>query len=953
MVDHVGQQFGNYHLSSLLGEGSFAEVYLGEHRYLKTQAAIKVLATQLTNQNVEQFRSEAQTIAHLKHPHIVPVHDFGVEGKTPFLVMEYAPNGSLRKHFPEKTQLPLDLVVEYIRQIAEALHYAHSAKVIHRDIKPENMLIGDREQLLLSDFGIAVVAQTTGYQSTKDIAGTFRYMAPEQFAGHPHPASDQYALAVLVYEWLAGEPPFLGSVQEIVAKHLSAIPPSLRQKAPALPPGVEQVIMRALQKNPHQRFSNIKMFATALEQASALATQIPVSGRVVVPPPSSARRVVGPPALASYRGTMGLAAGWDNAKTVHMLNTPPLGTMHCAYDGHTGQVFDITWSLDGRHVASRSDDQIVHIWDSATGDQEHTLSYGGLSESRRVLVWSPNQEYLASFARAALPPALRRKLPLAASGTVSLSTGTEVVSLPTTTRPLTQQSVPPASGGIPAVEGAPSPKQPTVPAIKQQPTAPAIPPAPDESQTLVQMSLDGNSDTSKTVRKPRGRRTRQQTAEIVAPTIIESQEAPLEKPAEAERPALSPRATLKLPPDDDSLVQIWDAGNATEVLVYRGHVGGLYALDWAPEGQQIVSSGIDGTVQVWDAMTGETLGFYRGHPGVALVLAWSPDGSRIASAGDDGRIQVWSPASRTTNLTYEQHRGPVTELIWSPDGTRVASVGVDRTVRVWDASTGTTLAVYRGHVAGATSVVWSPESRRIASLGGDEVVRVWDANTGTTLVSYRGHQGPVLAVAWSANGKRLATGGSDHTVQLWDSANGGHRYIYRGHRGAVLTLAWSPEGMRLASAGTDQKVQVWQADGAFVPEHSKRPMIWENLRVAKALLHKRLYWVPMSAFPLIAADVLLCPLLTGFSLHSRPVGLLVLLLALALCLGVLAHMNTRSQTALSSLAVVGAVVWGAAGWGIGALPGGVLYSVMLAALFGASSFGIHTTALRPRKAESE
>src|SRR5215472_5458206 len=105
MVDHTGQQFGSYQLASILGEGSFAEVYLGEHIYLKTQAAIKVLATQLTNQSIEQFRSEAQTIAHLKHPNIVPVLDYGVEGKTPYLVMEFAPNGSLRKRHAEKMQL--------------------------------------------------------------------------------------------------------------------------------------------------------------------------------------------------------------------------------------------------------------------------------------------------------------------------------------------------------------------------------------------------------------------------------------------------------------------------------------------------------------------------------------------------------------------------------------------------------------------------------------------------------------------------------------------------------------------------------------------------------------------------------------------------------------------------------------------------------------------------------
>lgn len=946
MVDHVGQQFGNYQLSSLLGEGSFAEVYLGEHIYLKTQAAIKVLAAQLTNQNVEQFRSEAQTIAHLKHPHIVPVHDFGVEGKTPFLVMEYAPNGSLRKHYPENTQLPLDLVVEYIRQVAEALHYAHTAKVIHRDIKPENMLVGDRDQILLSDFGIAVVAQTTGYQSTKDIAGTFRYMAPEQFAGHPHPASDQYALAVLVYEWLAGEPPFQGSVQEIVARHLSAMPPPLRQKAPALPAGVEQVILRALQKNPHQRFPSVKGFASALEQASALATQFPVSGRPAVPPASRPRRVVRPPASPAFTGSLGLAPGWDNAKTVYMLNTPPVGTMHCVYDGHTSHVFDITWSLDGRHVASRSDDQMVQIWDAATGDQEYALSYGGLSDSRRVLVWSPNREYLASFARAVLPPALRRKTPPEAPVLPPGAAGTGTAA-PIGKQPALRQPTQPAVTGTAAMN------QPAE-AVKQ-PTAPAVAPeVADVAQTLIQEQQERKSDTARTTRKPRSRRTKQQSAEVVAPTILDGLEAPSGTPEKralaAESAAAAARATQKLLPDDDSLVHIWDASTATELFTYHGHVGGLYALDWAPEGNQIVSSGIDGTVQIWDAMTGETLGFYRGHPGVALVLAWSPDGSRIASAGDDGRIQVWNPVTRTTNLTYGQHRGAVTEVIWSPDGTRIASVGVDRTVRVWDASTGATLATYRGHVAGATAVVWSPESGRIASLGGDEVVRVWDANTGSTLVSYRGHQGPVLAVAWSPNGKRLATGGSDHTVQLWDSASGGHRYIYRGHRGAVLTLAWSPEGMRLASAGADQKVQVWQADGIFSPERSSRPMPIENLRVFKALVHKRLHWVPMTAFPLLAGDVLLCPLLASLGMRSGRVGWLVLVLALTLCLGLLARVNTRGQAALTILAVAGALIWGAAGWGIGALPGGVLYSVMLAALFGASGFGLHATLLRPHTA---
>ena len=176
-----GQQLGNYRLIRLLGQGGFAEVYLGEHIYLDTPAAIKVLHTQLASDEVESFRAEARTIARLVHPHIVRVLDYGVEGKTPFLVMDYAPNGTLRKRYPKGVPLPLSSIVSYVTQLADALQYAHEQKVIHRDVKPENMLLDRRNEVLLSDFGIAVVAQSSHYHSTQSIqelAGTIAYMAP-------------------------------------------------------------------------------------------------------------------------------------------------------------------------------------------------------------------------------------------------------------------------------------------------------------------------------------------------------------------------------------------------------------------------------------------------------------------------------------------------------------------------------------------------------------------------------------------------------------------------------------------------------------------------------------------------------------------------------------------------------------------------------------------------------
>jgi serine/threonine protein kinase len=160
-------------------------------------------------------------VAQLKHMHIVLVLEFGIERATPFLVMDYAPKGTLRQAHPRGSALPLPLVVTYVKQIAAALQYAHDAKLIHRDVKPENILLGSYGEVLLSDFGIAVTAHHTSSLKTLDHAGTPPYMAPELIQGKPRPASDQYALGIVVYEWLCGERPFQGGSSALSAHRCS------------------------------------------------------------------------------------------------------------------------------------------------------------------------------------------------------------------------------------------------------------------------------------------------------------------------------------------------------------------------------------------------------------------------------------------------------------------------------------------------------------------------------------------------------------------------------------------------------------------------------------------------------------------------------------------------------------------------------------------------------------
>ena len=272
MTERIGQKFGNYRLTRFLGKGGFAAVYLAEHIHLQTEAAIKVLTAQFSDEEVEQFRQEAYVLARFNHPNIIRMLDFGLDEAEhlPFLVMQYAAHGTLRQRHPAGSCVPLSLVRFYVKSIAAALQYAHDRYIVHRDVKPENMLIDDQEEILLSDFGLALLSQNTlnSLQQTQDMSGTAYYMAPEQFQGKPRPASDQYALAVVVYEWLCGVRPFQGNFVEVCAQHITAEPPSLRKKLPTLSPAVEQVVMKALAKDPKQRFDNIQAFATAFEEAA-------------------------------------------------------------------------------------------------------------------------------------------------------------------------------------------------------------------------------------------------------------------------------------------------------------------------------------------------------------------------------------------------------------------------------------------------------------------------------------------------------------------------------------------------------------------------------------------------------------------------------------------------------------------------------------------------------------
>lgn len=344
-----GDKFGSYRLVRLLGTGGFAEVWLGEHELMLNEAAIKILHLQLpTLQEREKFLDEARYLASFSHPNIVRVLDCGMQNNIPFLVLEYAPNGTLRMRHPRGSKLLPEVVVAYVQQIAAGLQYAHDRRLIHRDVKPENILLGKNYQMLVSDFGVAAVAQTISYQKTQDIRGTASYMAPEQFEGRPAPASDQYALGIMVYEWLCGTLPFQGTPLQIPAQQrLKRL--SLRDKVPSLSSAFEQAVLTALSVDLNQRFRDIQEFADALAQALKDPHDPANHAQGAAPHQSPAWNAGPPPLDPAWMANAQGAGNNPPPSPVGMANTPPGDPWALNQPGAANNPVTPTWPVNANN----------------------------------------------------------------------------------------------------------------------------------------------------------------------------------------------------------------------------------------------------------------------------------------------------------------------------------------------------------------------------------------------------------------------------------------------------------------------------------------------------------------------------------------------------------------------------------------------------------------------------
>jgi serine/threonine-protein kinase len=327
MDNLIGKTLGQYQIIELAGKGGMATVYKAFQPSLNRYIALKVLPDYLANdeQFVQRFEQEARAAAALRHPNIMVVYDVGQEGNTHYIAAEYLEGATLSQVLAQsRGPLPLPRIVNLLNQLASALDFAHQRGLVHRDIKPSNVFIGPDDHVTLMDFGI-VKALTSGQQVTRTgmMVGTPEYMSPEQAeAKSVDQRSDIYSLGVVLYQLLTGRVPFQAdSPTAVLLAHVTQPPRPPSQINPAIPPSVEAVVIRALAKNPIERFGSAGELARALVQAAgAPVPQVPVRAPAVpptvtapsTPPPSYAPSGLSqtpPPAPPTPRKTNWLLVG--------------------------------------------------------------------------------------------------------------------------------------------------------------------------------------------------------------------------------------------------------------------------------------------------------------------------------------------------------------------------------------------------------------------------------------------------------------------------------------------------------------------------------------------------------------------------------------------------------------------------------------------------------------------
>lgn len=921
-------QLGDFRIIREVGRGGMGVVYEAEQISMSRHVALKVLpfAAVLDQKVLQRFRSEAQVAGQLVHQNIVPVYSVGCERSVHYYAMQFIkgmtlaelilelkeprvrrPESKVRSpdssdgedHSPSQIRSPkseLDTSaiaalstarsnhdLAYIRsaanlmiQVAQALEYAHGQGVIHRDIKPSNLMVDGQGKVWVTDFGLAHVESGPSVTITGDFLGTLRYMSPEQALAQrvvvDH-RTDIYSLGLTFYELLTQRPAFTGSNRQELLRQISFDePPRPRRTNKAIPPDLETILLKSMEKNPTDRYSTADELA---EDIQRFVDDRPIHAR----PPTLAQRsakwcrrhklpvatiavtvLVLLACIAAGSSVMAVRlnrmaeqekdiAQKERAarRDVERANKQIAIELASRYVDHAQMLCErgdigqgLHWLVHSLHVAPDDSVALRHVirkslaaWSTRLHSLEAILPHeqpvttvAFCSDGSRVFTGCSDGSgrlWDTAIGKTVREPIEHQgAIETAAFNAVNnaIATGTE-------------------KGMVRLIDAATGQ---SVKAFQVRGAIRSLAFKKDGSQILVG-TAEGNAALLESttggliaeLRKLRGPMDAASFSPDGLPLVVESFENAHQilnvtsgKPIGSAVRHLGVTDAV-IAPDGihfatgglDNRLILWDSITAKKVGGEMLHYGDISAVAMTADGTLLASGGLGVDVSIWDVSAGNSIGNPLRHRSPVRAIAFGPVGRRLLTGCDDGTVSLWkiasAPPSVSSIVTGTGRTGHYSDVALGPDGLHIIARDKDGSAQIWDVSAQVPIGQPFVQEGGIKTVAFSPDGKRVLTGAGSGELQMWDAFTRKPIGNAFLHVIPssryqtIRAVAFSPDGSRIVTASENGTAQLWNAATGEPIGPPLRHKGSVICVAFSPDGSRILTGSFDNTALLWDA----------------------------------------------------------------------------------------------------------------------------------------------
>jgi serine/threonine protein kinase len=683
MANLIGRSLGRYHLLEQLGEGGMAVVYKAYDTRLKRDVAVKIIRSTAFPEEqfkrlLKRFKREAKALAHLTHPNIVQIVDYGDYEGAPYLVMPYLSGGILKERL-NQGPLPWQQAVRLLIPIADALAYAHGQGIIHRDVKPSNILITQSGAPMLADFGVAKFYDT---EETADLTGTGmgvgtpEYMAPEQVTSRSADHRvDIYSIGVVFYEMVTGRKPYQADTpMAVLFKHANEPLPRPKQFIPDLPDSIEQFLVKALAKKPEDRYQSMADLVKALEELPA--------GRekrdLLTPTPSTDGKAgIGKKRAIIRNVVLTRREGSRRTWAVGIAGLILFALVAFGFLNNPGAIF--------RRTPTDTFSPTITLTPTITSTPTLTLTPTAIFTS--TLTLTPTQVPI-SVENAANVALLRQLDGL--YGCMAISPDGEILAA----------GMGDASLGLWQVSDGTLFRK--LEGHSQYINSVAF--SPDG-----QMIVSGSYDSLR-------------LWQAFDSTLLRTFE---ELYVYVDNVAFSPDSKIIASSAMyEEEVKLWRTENGN-LLRRLGHSSPVSSIVFSPDGKYLAVGQNTGVVVLWQVSNATYIRTLYGHTSQVNTLAFSPDGQTLASGSGDGTVRIWHVPDGILLHELEVHEYGVGTVAFSPDGQILVSGSADYSVRLWQVEDWTLLSTLEGHSGGISHVAFSSDGRILASASFEGSVRLW------------------------------------------------------------------------------------------------------------------------------------------------------------------------------------------------------------------------------------